>query len=257
MITPFQKSIYYIHDNGGRPFKIVVRGGKVSVYARNDDDIMADSYNLTPLVKFNAAKTFVGKSVRNVMTEFGNGFGDQFKGNTLLLLLKDADVNPGAKPKYVFIGESIFSFTTRKPIQSYYSPVGNNDSPYPFAIDTDKNIYLLWNKVIMLGSKYGSLDVNSFNGDPSSLYIDITLNNNLFDVKIDNEVYFLRYSPYPMREYKRLTENGTLPIISLDKKRKNENKLIQLDEFVTKNKRFGRQMGFRAMSAIKVIQKRL
>jgi len=51
-----------------------------------------------------------------------------FGGNSLLLKSK--------KDKYIFIGESIFSFSTpsRDKITSFSSPMGNSAVPYPFAV---------------------------------------------------------------------------------------------------------------------------
>ena len=71
------------------------------------------------------------------MTEFSGGYGKKFDGNSILLQLNDN--------RYA-IGCYIYEFTSNK-IISFISPVGNNDFPYPFALDKD-NAYL------MLDEKY-------------------------------------------------------------------------------------------------------
>ena len=38
---------------------------------------------------------------------------------------------------------NIFEFTTKRRITQYSSPVGNNDVPYPYAIDNGGRYYLL------------------------------------------------------------------------------------------------------------------
>lgn len=58
-------------------------------------------------------------------------------GNSILTELSEG--------RYLFIGESVFEFQTadgKSGITLYRSPVGNNDVPYPFAMD-DEYVYLL------------------------------------------------------------------------------------------------------------------
>lgn len=57
-------------------------------------------------------------------------------GNALLLKVKTG---------YVFIGHEIYSFKTKEEIKKFYSPVGNNDVPYPLAIGKE-NVYFLLEK---------------------------------------------------------------------------------------------------------------
>ena len=37
----------------------------------------------------------------------------------------------------------IVSFTLNKKIKRFFSPIGNNDVPYPWFIDEDNNVYIL------------------------------------------------------------------------------------------------------------------
>lgn len=50
-------------------------------------------------------------------------------GNTLLIQLTPT--------QYLHVGGSVFSFETERPIENYYSPLGNNDVPYPVAYDSE------------------------------------------------------------------------------------------------------------------------
>jgi len=58
------------------------------------------------------------------------------RGNTILLQT--------SKHAYTYIGDGIRSFSTKDEdvIQNYYSPVGNNAVPYPYAIG-NKYVYLM------------------------------------------------------------------------------------------------------------------
>ena len=62
------------------------------------------------------------------------------RGNSILLQT--------GKNKYVYIGDGIRSFTTKNGdvIKKYYSPVGNNEVPYPYAIG-DKYVYIMLHNV--------------------------------------------------------------------------------------------------------------
>ena len=86
-------------------------------------------------------KIFIGKSPKNKMTEFSGGHGKYFDGNTILVKI---DEN-----KYIYIGGVIYSFTTDYEITKFISPVGNNDVPYPYAIDIKNNYYIMLDATIM------------------------------------------------------------------------------------------------------------
>jgi hypothetical protein len=96
---------YKTHDNGGRPFEVVVYPSKIEVFRLSEKEnkkIFTSNYK----------KIFLG---------------DKPKGNSILILN-----NYG---KYTYIGTEIYSFRTRdgEKIKQYYSPVGNSDVPYPYS----------------------------------------------------------------------------------------------------------------------------
>ena len=62
-------------------------------------------------------------------TIFSNGYGAKFTDNSILLKIK--------KNKYIFISHIIFSFTSKSEIKKFISLIGNNNIPYPYAIDID------------------------------------------------------------------------------------------------------------------------
>jgi len=121
---------YFIHDNGGRPFQVVISGKKVSVYEQSNwkdwEDETGKDY--TKLIKTfsKVKKIFIGKDRK---------LGRKFDGNSILLQL--------SKDKYVYIGSWIYEFIAKDDrIVAYYSQVGNSDVPYPVALG-EKNVYFM------------------------------------------------------------------------------------------------------------------
>jgi hypothetical protein len=131
------RKYYFIHENGARPFVVFINKNKVEVYKKskeiNDEKLDVNSYD--KLVKsFNVSKIFIGKSPKIEMTEYSGGYGKKYDGNTILLHLKQNN--------YVLIdGYGIENFKLKNDkIIKYYSPLGNNNVPYPFALG-EKNYY--------------------------------------------------------------------------------------------------------------------
>lgn len=151
---------YLTHDNGGRPFLVCIKNKDVLIYKIPDTIYIGKDikdYHYTDLIKkYNVEKIFIGKSPLNYMTKFSGGHGPKFDGNSILLQLKD---------KYVFIGETIYEFKPQDEIVKYWSPVGNNDVPYPFAIGKDYVYFMLDRDYIPI--KYIE-DIN--NVDKTDLY---------------------------------------------------------------------------------------
>lgn len=134
------KKCYLTHNNGGRPYLVSIDRDRFTVHAIPsrthyilDKDVSRhDGRNhwmyidpIIPRTKY--IKIWIGRSPKNKMTKFSGGFGRLFNGNSILIQISDT--------KYMFVGQEIFEFHTKYPIVSFLSPVGNNDVPYPFAID--------------------------------------------------------------------------------------------------------------------------
>jgi len=125
---------YYIHDNGGRPFKVIVDKNKVSIYKNTTEYPEEELYD--GLVKtLNVKEVFVGKSSGNsYMSDHTPSKAKEFIGNSILLEV--------SAKKYMYIGTEVYMFETEDKIESYYSLVGNNDVPYPIALGTE-NVYFM------------------------------------------------------------------------------------------------------------------
>lgn len=202
---------YYTHNNYSRPYKVVIiNNTQVNVYkSSNEDD---EDYNKLVL-DICPQQIFVGKSIKNKMTDFSGGHGAEFDGNSILLKVNESSC--------IYIGEKIMLFHTLNPIISYHSPVGNNDVPYPYAVDSANNNYLIIEDVIVKSSpelqNYLDNDkipyeyyykANLITCDIGMIPNAKPIFTNNFSINkfyIGKESYTMRYKPDPANEYDRLT----------------------------------------------------
>ncbi len=161
---------YMTHDNGGRPFMIKVSNQLVKIYKQNKKDELKDikqednpSYSEL-IASYEPLKIFIGKSD----DEYNNG--PYYDGNSILLYI-NKNKNDGLY-NYVFIGDTIFSFTTKSPIIRYDSPVGNSDIPWPFAVDENDIYYLLTENVLIKMDKFARDQNNKLYIDPYAYFYD-------------------------------------------------------------------------------------
>ena len=128
------KYIYEIVDNGPIPFVVFDYGGRVDVYNQHYDQETNEYEMQGKIMDSKYIKIFVGDNELNAPDydlEKGSG-----RGNTILLQT--------GKDEYTYIGDGIRSFRTKDGdvIEKYYSPVGNNAVPYPYAVG-QKYVYLM------------------------------------------------------------------------------------------------------------------
>lgn len=136
---------YYIHDNGSKPYKVVVSGKTVEIYKgayrRNVLDTKAidyDTMDYDKLVKrLTVKEVIVGKSPCVPMAD---ACGASEDGNTVLLHVSGN--------KYMHLGHDIFEFTVDDEVDTYYSLIGNNDVPYPVLVGT-QNVYFMLDQKVM------------------------------------------------------------------------------------------------------------
>lgn len=217
--------VYTTLDNGGNPFTVAVSGNKIKVY------LNGSFKHRTVVFTSDIEAIFVGKSILNKMTEF-SGAEEGYEGNSILVKLPDG-IN-----KYVYIGESIYQFTSYAKIVEYYSPIGNSSVPYPYAIDEVGNYYLMIENVVLDPKPEIIESIQQDGGDPYDYYYDnnsfkLNMLNNFplyrqpivanFDeikeFKIGDETYNLNYHPYPEKDFDDLKHRlkvDTLSIIKQD-----------------------------------------
>ena len=155
---------YCIHDNGGRPYQVLITDTKIIVNRANgyncnsDEECSNEQEQYTTILQYNNyKKVFIGKDVRvrgvwclvydpKTRMMHGEKVSDEYRridGNSILINT--------TKNKYVYIGSEIYDFETDDEIVDYYSPIGNSDVPYPFAIGT-KYTYLMLDHVKILNT---------------------------------------------------------------------------------------------------------
>ena len=253
---------YYTHDNGGRPFKVVVDNKKVYVYKHKkyDEDTDTNLYSKKSIKYekknfFKYKNIFIGKSPKNKTTINSGGYGAKFTGNSILLQI--------TQNKYVFIGHIIFSFTSKSEIKKFVSPVGNSDVPYPYAIDIDGRYYLMIEDVII--DKI--TNIKKYDNDPYEFYYkNATLTNvqnptdsNILNIKefyIGNDQYNYRYVTNPNSEFDRISswENfgDGMKIKYVD----GSEELLTKKRYIQLNKKIGKHFGFSKLKT-RIIRKRL
>lgn len=208
---------FNIHDNGDIPFKVEINDNVVDIFS---------NHGSIPILKRNAKKIFIGESPKNEMTTFSGGYGSDFLGNSILLQLEDN--------QYEFIGRTIFTFSSLAEIVEFVSPVGNNDVPYPHAIDIDGNTYLLIEEVVLLKGVSAASKV-----DPYSYYYG---NCVMGECYMDEDNYKLTYHSFPEKNYERMIRDLGNHMYILDaEKNKTE---ITKQEYIDLVYGFGRQRSF-------------
>lgn len=189
---------FYIHDNGGRPFKITIKDKTVTIYKFIEPESTQSNndtakYTEKPILTYKVQNYFIGISPKCKMTLFSGGYGPKFDGNSILLHINDNN--------YIYIGEKIYSFTSNAKIVKYISPVGNSDVPYPYAIDSENRVYLIVENVIL-----GEYNSDKYD-DPYSQYYSeyrFTKYKGIQGFKLCNEFWDAKYNPFPEIEYDRL-----------------------------------------------------
>ena len=132
---------YDIHDNGGRPFRVIVsddsaKGNKVAIYKDVNTGTLEETADYSKLIKeLTVKEVYVGKSTGNAEgADHGPGEADFFKGNSILLHVSGK--------KYIHVGTSIYEFEMEDKVEQYFSMVGRNDVPYPVLLGTE-NVYFM------------------------------------------------------------------------------------------------------------------
>ena len=104
---------------------------------------------------------------------------------------------------YIFIGHKIFSFKTEYEIINYVSEVGNNDVPYPYAVDIKNNYYLMIEEMrLSVPGEYST--------DPYTYYYSEKNNKDIINVEKfiaeyngNKEEYNVTYIENPTQQYYR------------------------------------------------------
>ncbi|MBL8018067.1 MAG: hypothetical protein JNM27_00255 [Leptospirales bacterium] len=146
-------NLYQVHDNGGRPFTVLVEGPsgaqRVSVYHTRADRTEGYPvyYDLEVYQDSPPRPEELAISWEKVPRVWIAGCPSMYAGeeeslgNSLLIKLPNSESTPGNN-SYVHIGVSIFKFTTVDPITAFDSPIDNNDVTYPAALSNSETFFL-------------------------------------------------------------------------------------------------------------------
>jgi hypothetical protein len=253
------QKIYLIHDNGGRPFKVIINGDEIAIYKKDKSNTNNDGYMSEPIMIFKPEKIFIGKN----STGLDNDDSNEFDGNTILLHM--------GLNKYIHIGEKIFSFDADNKITFFVSPIGNNDVPYPYAVDELGNWYLLIEYVIIEKNNKTEKQMKQYH-EPYQYYYDfglITIDrgtipptkpkiknfNGIEKFYIGSERYTLRYRPNPADNYDDLQKRfNQEPLYIVDI----NNKKIELTKqmYIELMESFGKMQSFKPMSNVSILKNR-
>lgn len=170
----FEPKSYSIHDNGGTPFIVEVGNEIISVYAAEADDENDEKGDVTAskgelLYETSYEKVWIGDNELNDHHYTEKNF---YPGNSILVHLSDIT--------YLYIGSEIYKFNVEDgdQIKMYFSPVGNSDVPYPYAIG-EKMAYF------MLDQHAVPVEMIDINKDGYKQFYAEFLDNNKEDKLID------------------------------------------------------------------------
>jgi hypothetical protein len=123
---------YTIINNGSEPFVVDVYPSHIEVFRQQfinpsyvrDKKVLDQEYQ----------NIFIGD---NDLKDNAYAPKGKYKGNSILLFIRPRH--------YLYIGNEIYSFETKdnEMISSYFSPVGNSEVPYPYAVGEHHTYFML------------------------------------------------------------------------------------------------------------------
>lgn len=133
-VTKKKKGVktYTMIDNSAEPFVADVSSSRVEIYKQKladgswvRDKKVAD----TPY-----ARVFIGD---NLLRAAGVSPKGKYPGNSVLVKVGEG--------KYLYAGDKVYTFQTigGEDIKEYYSPVGNSEVPYPYAVGEKHTYFML------------------------------------------------------------------------------------------------------------------
>ncbi|MCK4968231.1 MAG: hypothetical protein KAS12_04185 [Candidatus Aenigmarchaeota archaeon] len=226
---------FLTHDNGGRKYSVKIDDG--SVFVKNVSE-REEPFSLS----FKPEKVFIGKSGNTPMTRSSGGIGKKFDGNSMLFAMGDN--------KYIYIGTEVINFTTNSEIVKFVSDVGNNNVPYPYAIDVEGAYYLMIEnvKILYLPEKYAitpywyyykfqSLPMKNNPNCKQKRYVE----SNIDKFYIGEDEYIFRYPINPGRDWDWHTKNVPIYIVYIGSPEKIE---ISKERYVSECNAFNVKYGF-------------
>lgn len=146
---------YLTHDNGGISFFVDIKNKTLDVYTLSNNSFNVSTHTLIkdPAKYFTYHVLHIAKYKKIFKIEqptwaIKRGMSFQ-NGNSVLIQTSNTS--------YIWIGWKIEQFTISDPIIRFFSPIGNNDVPYPYAIGS-KNTYLMLENIYIPNQDLYSTD---------------------------------------------------------------------------------------------------
>jgi hypothetical protein len=148
-----KEQVYYTLGQGRKPYLVKINNN-IEVYKLSSNHKYED---LVLKIKF--ISYMLGKCIFKTCD---HPYGEL--GNTILVKLKGT--------RYLYIGEIVYEFDIDEDILEYGSPIGNNDTPYPYARTTNKTILFIEKRIINndILSRYSFNEKDKDNDDPKDPY---------------------------------------------------------------------------------------
>lgn len=206
---------YDIHDNHNVPFVVTVNDGMLQVI---QDEVIKLSVNYT--------RVWIPSDVD--------------PGNSILAQIDD---------RYLYIGSEIFTFRSLSPIVDFQSEIGNNDVPYPHAVDDAGRWYMMLEDVVVVPKQPWASQMDAYTYYYNACLITIAAESernplleqfrNIEAFMIGNKRYTLTYHANPIKMYQNTLELGVMRLVI-------DNQVIDLTQeiYVEMNDAFGEEMGF-------------
>jgi hypothetical protein len=146
--------VFDVHDNGGRPFRVVLEPGKAKVF-RTVETLEDGGMQVEPkgAAIWSGAYQHVWIGDDYLVLDKNRKTNGLFPGNSILLRV-------GAK-RYVYVGHVVVSFEAEDEIEAFYSPVVGSDVPYPYAVGAKFVYFMLDHKKVPVDEV--KLDEDAYN----------------------------------------------------------------------------------------------
>jgi len=177
---------YTILHNYLDPYKVVIKDNQAQIFKNGTNKLVLEQ---------NFIGVFFGKSEAD---------GTEYDGNTILLQVSEYS--------YIWVGNKVLKFMAYEKIVDYKSPVGNNQVPYPWAVDVRGWVYLFLESTVI--SNIGNpsnlsrpYDYYWFDGLGNICGSETLIKNfqSIQEFFIGNNSYTLTYKSFPDAEFDRLT----------------------------------------------------
>ena len=203
-------NVFLTHSNYARPYKVIICNLTVRVI---------DTKTHAEVASVESLYNWVGESPLTDMTMFSGGHGGRFLGNSFLIEMKTS-----VPHNYMFIGHIVFTFIANSKIVKYVSEVGNNDVPYPYAIDENDNFYLMTEDVMLqVPEKYKDQPYHYYYWINKDKYQDVVdIKELIAEYNGMKETYGLSFQINPKKHYNnpwmqnlhsvKLSDNSVCPV---------------------------------------------